>query len=141
MLSPTRSAPHSEVDRTLSPCTEPPRSGSLLSAPPARRTSTCSSTEGTPAPRCLQTEDQRKVSDYNARIVRGAGSVKRSSVRPSVCLLVPSVRPIMRKLRRVCCCGPGWQKISTACCTAGAQQQPRHSKARNNKCGRSHVVS
>jgi len=44
-------------------------------------------------------------------------SAVRPSVRPYVCLSVPSGR--RTPLLRVCCCGPGGQEISIDCCTAG----------------------
>jgi len=44
----------------------------------------------------------------------------RPSVRPSICLLCPSVLSGPRK--RVCCCGSGGQEISIDCCTAGVRR-------------------
>jgi len=57
-----------------------------------------------------------------ARIVCGAGSMKRYGVRTSVC----TSRCTQQQTRccrfaAVGCCGPGGQEISIDCCTAGAQ--------------------
>ena len=58
-----------------------------------------------------------------ARIVCVAGSMK----RPGACPSRLSVSSFGRRtpLQRVCCCGPGGQKILVDCCTAGAQEQMR----------------
>jgi len=52
-----------------------------------------------------------------ARTVCGAGSMKLSDIRLSLC-------PILRRshgMRRVCCCGPGRQAKSIDCSTARLQ--------------------
>jgi len=58
-----------------------------------------------------------------ARIVCGAGSMKRYGVR----LSVPAAIVRYSSVQRICCCGPGRQELSIYCCTAGARQQRRRS--------------
>jgi len=55
-----------------------------------------------------------------ARIVCGAGSMKRYGVRTSVCTSTQQQTRCCR-FAAVGCCGPGGQEISIDCCTAGAQ--------------------
>ena len=75
------------------------------------------------------------------RIVCGAGSIKRSGVRPSVSQSVPSVER-SSGVRRVCCWAPYAQKISidSAGRPAAAAPQPG-AAALSSKCGQCHVDS
>jgi len=69
-----------------------------------------------------------------ARIVCGT-SVYATVGRPSVSV------PFTSRTPQVCCCGPRDQETSIDCCTAGGQQQRRHSAVRSSKCGECYVVS
>jgi len=56
-----------------------------------------------------------------ARIVWGAGSMKRYGVRLSVCLSQHGRTAANTELQ-VCCCGPGGQEISIDCCSIGVRR-------------------
>ena len=94
--------------------------------------------------KCIQSVYAENASSRPLRLtLTVCAPVCRSSVRPSVCL---SVRLSVSSGRRSTplwdrCCGPGDQKISIDCCTAGGQQQLRRSTARSSKCGECHAVS
>jgi len=69
---------------------------------------------------CLNPPLCSEIEQLTARIVRRAGSMQLSGVRPSVCPSVPLA--CRAPLVRVCCCGPGRQDISIDCCTAGGPE-------------------
>jgi len=76
-------------------------------------------------------EKKRSVID-SARIVCVAGSTQLSSVRPSVCLSVPSDH--RTPLLQVCCCGPGGHEISIDCWSSVGRVRaaPRCQRTKNN---------